>query len=146
MARLPYQVLVIPYRFTESIEYCVFKRKDSEMRQWISGGGEDDETSYESACRELFEESRVVSDDLIRLESLTYIRSDWFSEIVENYPEVVVVPEYSFGVEVNGDITLSDEHDDFEWVSYDDAMDLLHWDSNKTALYELNSYISKKAT
>ncbi len=35
-------------------------------------------------------------------------------------------------------IVLSSEHNGFEWLTYDEAITRLTWDSNKTALYELN--------
>ena len=51
--RLPKQVLIIPYKIINSkIEYCIFKRKDLELWQWISGGVEDfDKNIYETAKR-----------------------------------------------------------------------------------------------
>lgn len=37
--RLPKQVLIIPYRIINNkIQYCIFKRKDLKVWQWISGG------------------------------------------------------------------------------------------------------------
>ena len=37
--------------------------------------------------------------------------------------DTIVIPEYTYG---------------FEWLAYDEAITRLTWDSNKTALYELN--------
>ena len=40
--RLPKQVLIIPYRIKDkNVQFCIFKRKDLEFWQWISGGVED---------------------------------------------------------------------------------------------------------
>lgn len=34
--RLPKQVLIIPYRIiNEKVEYCIFRRKDRSIWQWI---------------------------------------------------------------------------------------------------------------
>ncbi len=137
MSRLPYQVIVIPYRFRDGLEVCVLKRNDFEMYQWVSGGGENTEVPYEAACRELMEETGIKTIDLMSLSSLTYIPSHHFKEVVKNYPNNIVVPEYSFACEVNEEIQISDEHESCEWMNYDDAMEILTWDSNKTALYEL---------
>ncbi len=136
MSRLPYQVIVIPYRFNDTLEVCVLKRKNVEMYQWVSGGGEDSEIPYEAACRELMEETGVVSVDLTSLSSTASIPSFIFAEVVQNYPHNMVVPEYSFACEVE-EVHLSDEHESYEWLSYEKAMEILTWDSNKTALYEL---------
>ena len=40
--------------------------------------------------------------------------------------------------ECGSKIVLSSEHNGFEWLTYDEAITRLTWDSNKTALYELN--------
>ncbi len=53
-----------------------------------------------------------------------------------------VIPEYSFAMELKDkNISISSEHQSFRWVQYDEAMELLKWDSNKTALWELNQRI-----
>ena len=38
----------------------------------------------------------------------------------------------------NAEVTLSEEHREYVWLTYKQARDLLYWDSNKTALYELD--------
>ena len=61
MARAPFQVLVYPFRKTETglIEYALFKRSDAGYWQGIAGGGEDDETPLVAARRETIEESGI---------------------------------------------------------------------------------------
>lgn len=49
-----------------------------------------------------------------------------------------MIPEYAFAFECEGEIMLSDEHIGLTWLSYEEARRRLTWDSNKTALYELN--------
>jgi len=58
--------------------------------------------------------------------------------------DTLVIPEYSFGVGVSSkDIHLHDEHTMYKWVTYEEAMRKLKWDSNRTALWELNHRLSK---
>ena len=53
--------------------------------------------------------------------------------------DVYVIPEYSFAVEIgNSDIRLSNEHKEYKWVEYEEAMKNIKYDSNRTALWELN--------
>ena len=61
MARAKYQVLVIPFFMKESkIQYCVFRRSDIGIWQFIAGGGENDDSSViESAKREALEEAGI---------------------------------------------------------------------------------------
>jgi broad specificity phosphatase PhoE len=42
-------------------------------------------------------------------------------------------------------ITLSREHTDYRWVAYAEAARLLRWDSNRTALWELNERLTRQA-
>ena len=68
--RIPKQVLIIPYRIIDNqIEYCIFKRKDMKVWQWIAGGAEDFDTNIlESAKREFWEETGIK--DVLILERL----------------------------------------------------------------------------
>ena len=63
MARAPFQCLILPYIIEdEVIKYGVFKRSDHGFWQFISGGGEDNETPLEAAHRECFEEAEIPTD------------------------------------------------------------------------------------
>ena len=146
MPRAPFQVLIIPFRrAVDSLQYCIFERTQPKgQMQFIAGGGEDDESPIQAAARECFEEARIKGEKLVELTSSCHIPSSIFSrEQREAWGrEVLVIPEYSFGMEIVSErITLSDEHTAHSWVSYEQALSLLKWDSNKTALYELDSKI-----
>jgi dATP pyrophosphohydrolase len=62
-------------------------------------------------------------------------------------PEVYVVSERAFGVCLNEAqaIALSREHVEHRWVPYEEAARLLRWDSNRTALWELNERLTRGA-
>ncbi len=139
--RAPFQILAIPYRRQGGeVQYCVFHRSDFDQWQFIAGGGEDDETPEEAAKREIFEESGLIADPILRLRSVCSIPTNIFSEKhLRNWPpDTYVIPEYSFGFECRDGITLSREHLECVWLSYEEARKKLKWDSNRTALYELN--------
>ena len=138
--RAPLQVLALPYRWTDSdLEFCIFLRRRHDTWQFISGGGEDDETPLETVKREVEEESGIIVDSFIPLKSMCYIRSAIFpEEYRDNWPkDMYVIPEYAFGFECSGQIRISAEHRECRWVSYDEAMDLLKHQSNNTAMSEL---------
>lgn len=145
--RKPIQVLVFPYRKRKDQEYefCIFFRKKMNIWQGIAGGGEDDETPLETAIREVHEETGI--SETAKFFQLSAISSTPVVNITGQFtwgPEVYVVTEYSFGVDATGqDIILSDEHKEYKWVSYKEAMELLNWDSNRTALWELNTRLEK---
>jgi dATP pyrophosphohydrolase len=148
MPREPFQVLVLLYRHqNDCMEYCVFNRADSKQDLWqfISGGGENNETKKQAAIRELYEETGIVANDsLIELSSASSIPSNCFPEIEENFPDISHVPEYSFAIEVNECIQLSREHKEYIWSNYHTTIELLEYNSNKKALFELSKLLQDK--
>ena len=116
------------------------RRSDYDQWQFVAGGGEDTETPIEAAVREISEETGIKADNIIKLVSMTYVPVDVISKRHREHwaKDIYVLPEYSFAFECTHDIELSNEHLEYDWLSYDEAMTRLNWDSNKTALYELN--------
>ncbi len=140
--RAKYQVLVLPYKIAREILYCIFKRNDMDCWQLIAGGGEiEDDTVLTSAKREAFEEAGILSKEkYTELETKCSISTEHFGARTQWGVECLVIPEYSFAVEiVNDDIRISQEHTAFEWVDYSTAMYRLKYDSNKVALWELDN-------
>jgi dATP pyrophosphohydrolase len=138
MARQPHNVLVIPYyREEETIKFAIFKRRRAQIWQWIAGGVEDNESFIDTAIRECYEEANITDyKSLIELDTMCSVRADIFKQ---DWPkEIYTVTEHSLAVElVNMDITISDEHTEYRWVTYDEALEMLKYDSNKTAMWEL---------
>lgn len=144
--RAPYNVLVLPYFFKDQqVQFCVFLREDMRIWQFIAGGGEDGETIIESAKRESFEEAGV-SDKLLyrQLESMCYVASSYFSQKArQHWGQKYVIPVYVFAVELESErVSISDEHTEHRWCTYEEAINLLHFDLDKTALYELRERIA----
>lgn len=145
--RAPLQILAIPYKIVDGVPlYCVLRRSDSEYWQFIAGGGEDQETPLEAACREIFEEGGIKGENIIQLTSMCYVQVDIFRKRhLYSWPkDMYVVPEYAFGFECNEDIVLSHEHTECLWLTYEEARSKCKWDSNRTALYELNCILTNK--
>ena len=142
--RAPFQILAIPYRKHPALEFCVLRRADNDQWQFVAGGGEDAETPLEAAAREISEETGIQANRITELVSMSYVPADVISEYHRKHwsPNTFVLPEYHFAFECGSGITLSGEHLGCEWLSYHDAMSRLTWDSNKTALYELNCRLS----
>jgi len=139
MARAPFQILVLPYRHSNAgIEYLVLHRSDADIWQAVAGGGEQGETALQAAKRECVEELGSEGEDWIPLDTVSSIRKTLFNgnELWVDHP--YVIPEYTFGMHLPGDPVLSPEHDNHRWVRYDEAQELFSYDSNRTALWELN--------
>ena len=146
--RMPKQVLIITYRVRNSeIEYLVFKRKDLKCWQWISGGMEDfDKDLLDTAKRELYEEIGIK--DNVTIENLEITTKIPVVNVVGDFiwgKDVFYSEEYGFSVDIsNQKIHLSNEHEECRWVDYSTANELLKYDSNKSALWELNEKLKRK--
>lgn len=137
--RAPLQVLVFLFHRNDNIiEYCLFKRADLKVWQGISGGVKLDEKLTAAAQREIKEETGIMSGNLISLTSQFSIPSIMVKKDFLDRG-ILIVEEHSFGLEVfSKEITLSNEHSEYKWLEYKKAFNCLHWDSNRTALWELN--------
>ena len=143
MSRAPFQILVVPFtKHSDGLfRYAVLKRNSSTGGYWqlAAGGGKPGEEPKDAARREAHEE--IGSDpesSLIRLDTLTMIPVVNIGGF-EWGKDVLVIPEYCFGLElVSETLSLSHEHTDYRWLTYEEASDLVNWESNKTALWELN--------
>jgi len=143
MDRAPYNVLVLPYRGgPRGFEYCLSERTDMRIWQFIAGGGEDDETPIDAAMREAMEEGGIpISLPFLRLTTSTYVPVHCFSrETRLHWGDTLVIPVHCFAVEVPTvfEITLSSEHTQCRWADYETAAVLLHFDVDRTALWELS--------
>lgn len=138
--RAPFQILAVPYRFIENeLYFCVFHRTDSDVWQFIAGGGEDNEKPIETALREIKEETGVTAEKLTELKSVAFVPAVVVAENMRTHwnKNIFVIPEYSFAFECSADPTISHEHSEYQWLPYDTARKLLKWDSNKVAMYEM---------
>jgi dATP pyrophosphohydrolase len=137
--RAPFQVLVLPYRWRDgNLEFLILRVKDFGYWAFVAGGGEDNETPREAAERECREEIGIEGK-LLQLDSQATIPRNQFLASKFWDEDVYVVPEISFAIEfLEGEILLSGEHSEFRWVEYEEGIQLLKWDSNRNALWELN--------
>jgi dATP pyrophosphohydrolase len=140
-------VLVIPFRrMASAVEFAVLKRSDADYWQFVAGGGEDGETPLEAAIRETKEEVGLAAGGrIIRLDSTATVPKDCFAA-AESWPQdLYVVPEHCFAVNAaDCELILSREHTALRWAPYDEARQMLKWDSNRNALWELNERLKKE--
>lgn len=142
--REPYQILSIPYRIVDGTPlFCIFRRADSSYWQFIAGGGENGETPIEAAKRETIEEIGVEPKNIKQLTCIAYVPTEVIGKSKRQHwdKNTYVIPEYSFAFECDLEPLLSNEHTEYKWLTYDEARKLLKWDSNKVAMYEIDSII-----
>jgi len=145
--RTAFQILVIPFRYKKAgPEYAILKRSDANYWQFVAGGGEDSEAPLKAAQRESQEETGVTGE-IMKLDSMATIPKSCFAAAESWGQDVYVIPEHCFALDVDDSvITLSGEHTELRWVSYEEAYSLLKWDSNRNALWELNERLKKNSS
>lgn len=80
----------------------------------------------------------------MQLDSIASIPATNFAAHKEWGQGVYVIPEYSFCVDVGArDLFASREYTEILWRPYEEADQLLTWDSNRTALWELNQRLTR---
>ena len=142
--RMPFQILAIPFCSGEEARYCALRRADDGLWQFVAGGGEDGETPEVSARREILEETGIAAKNIIPLTATAHLPVSVVQETYRrHWTDIFVIPEYSFAFQCHSNITLSREHTECAWLSYEEALRRLAWDSNKTALYELHARLRR---
>jgi dATP pyrophosphohydrolase len=135
-------VLVFPYLKAGAgrFEYALLKRSDAGYWQAIAGGGEDDETPLQAARREAAEEAGIPADsEFLQLDAVESVPVTEFEDSYLWGDDVYVIPQYCFGVLAERrEIVLSREHTECRWLTYDGARNLIRYDGEKTALWELD--------
>jgi dihydroneopterin triphosphate diphosphatase len=151
MARAPINILVLPFRLNETgaYEYAVLKRVDKGLHhgiwQFISGGAEDNETKEEAAKRETLEETGISSDSkFYKLDSEFTVPRFNFPAASKIWPKnIYAIPNYCYAVDCSdSEIILSHEHSEYKWCLYQECHDILHFLSNKNALWELQERLN----
>ena len=142
MPRAPFQVLVLPFRRAASgqFEFALFRTADGYW-QGVAGGGEEGEAPFDAAQRELREEIGLHADEQrwVKLDATCSVPVHHFRDSPRWDDQIYVIPEHAFGVDAQGHtIVLSREHTEFKWMAFADAQAAAHYDSNRTALWELH--------
>lgn len=93
----------------------------------VAGKIENGETAWQAALREVREETGIELTDL------------WSADCVEQFYEpakdtINVIPVFVGRVPEDTTVTLNDEHDAYEWVSFSKARTLLSFTQQKNAL------------
>ena len=122
---------VYPYR-TEADgtpRFLVVRRADGHTYhgQWRMIGGKIDpgETAWQSALRELAEETGLTPTRLWALPSVNHFY-EWQRDTVALIP--------AFAAEVTGEPVLCEEHDAFDWLPVEDAAERLFWPEQRRLL------------
>ncbi len=112
-------------------EWLVLKRAPGTMLAgcWapVQGHIEPGETAYETAHRELGEETGLSP---LRFWQASYVNRFYLAES----DSVILSPVFCAQVPEGSAVELSEEHTDYRWLAADDAMDHYMWPGQKKSL------------
>lgn len=119
------------------IEFLLLKRskevKYPELWQMVTGEIDKDEKAYQTALREIVEETGLHP---LRLWVVPHINSFYSPE--EN--EICMIPVFAALVNMNDEVKISNEHSQFKWVNKDEAKKLLAWKGQRESVDTIYDY------
>ena len=127
------------YRQTDKgLKFLILKRNEKKLYehlwQGVAGKIEKDEEAWQTAIRELKEETG--------LDPVKMFVADHVSQFFEKHGDRVnLVPV--FGIEVDSkNVILSDEHIEYKWVDFKEAFDTLVWNGQKKGIQTVYNMVS----
>lgn len=113
------------------VEYLVMKRAPGILLggtwQMVSGHIEPGETAYEAAYRELLEETGLKP---LHFYQASYVNRFYLAVT----DQIILSPVFAAEVPADADVVLSEEHTDFVWVPYDQALERYPWPGQRKSL------------
>jgi len=144
MYKLPRSIQVVIYSGSvNDREYLLLKRIQTHGGFWqsVTGSLEQTETHLQAAVREVKEETGIsaLEPQLIdlKIKNVFEIAPQWLPKYA---PGTTQNEEMCFALRTaQREIVLDRrEHDAYVWTSFDQAMGMLYWESNKRALLAAN--------
>jgi dihydroneopterin triphosphate diphosphatase len=113
------------------MEYLLLQRGETEIYpglwQMVTGKIKQGEKAYETALREIKEETGLVPE---RLWAAPKVNQFYSAE----KDAVYIVPVFAAQLKYDEDITICGEHCAYQWVEPQKAKELLPWDEQRRAL------------
>ena len=112
-------------------KFLLLKRSESSkifpgIWQMVTGNIDEGESTANAVKRELFEETGIKAGKLFvtpRINSFYFPGTD----------KIILSPVFLAMAE-NKDVTISDEHSEYKWVSFDEASGLIYWPNQVESL------------
>ncbi|MGE5432004.1 MAG: NUDIX hydrolase [Syntrophomonadaceae bacterium] len=141
MKVLSYMVEAHIFREVDNkLEFLLLKRSEMEifpgLWQMVTGSIDQGERAFETAFREIKEETGIVPE---KLWIVPYINS--FYSWKRNH--ICMVPVFVALASQDASVKISHEHSEYQWVSREKALELLAWPGQKNSVQLITEYFTK---
>ena len=120
------------------LEFLLLKRSPEQyypnIWQMVSGKIKENETAFNTALREIEEESGLVPEKF------------WVAPTVNSFyaPDkdyICLLPVFAAKVKFDSEVKLSKEHTGYKWLSPEEAKNLLAWDGQRKSVDVIVDYV-----
>ncbi|MGB5846973.1 MAG: NUDIX domain-containing protein [Ignavibacteriaceae bacterium] len=126
------------FRETENgIEFLLLKRAEDQIYpavwQMVSGKIKESEKAFETALRELKEETNLTP---LKMWVAPKVNSFYSSQT----DSICLIPVFAVQVKKDSKVIISDEHSEYKWVTPNEAKRLLAWYGQRKAVDLIEEY------
>ncbi len=125
----------------KKVEFLLLKRSPEQkypnIWQMVTGKVKANEKAYETAIREIKEETNLDIDELFIVPNI----NNFYNEIEDS---ITQIPVFVATVKDETKFKLSNEHVKFKWVSYKKSQKMLAWPGQKKSEKIIKDYFEKK--
>jgi dATP pyrophosphohydrolase len=123
------------------IEFLLLKRAETEkypnIWQPITGTIDSDEKAYETALREIREETGIITEEIFVVPTLSGYYS-YEKDIIS------LIPVFTSQVKEEQIIEISAEHSEYKWIEIEVANRLVAWDFQRKSMSLISEYFFSK--
>lgn len=125
------------------LEFLLLKRSPEQyypnLWQMVSGKIKENELAYQSALREIREETDLIPEKF------------WVAPTVNSFysPDkdyICLLPVFAAKVKYDSEVVISKEHIEYKWVSPEEAKNFLAWDGQRKSIDVIVDYVLNKSS
>ncbi len=123
----------------DEIEFLIIKRKGNDtfggVWQMVTGRIDDGEKAYETALREVKEETGCKAEGLWVVPNINFFYAP-------DKDRVISIPVFLIKINSNQTVKLSEEHTEYKWVNSEDAKRYFIWEGQRKSVDLIMQYLT----
>ncbi|PID59606.1 MAG: NUDIX pyrophosphatase [Ignavibacteriae bacterium] len=125
----------------DKIQYLLLKRSENKMYpnvwQMVTGKIAKEEKAYETAIREIKEETNLNVNEMYIVPNVNSFYSNYDDSIT-------LVPVFAAIINDNQQVKISGEHQEYKWVDKEEAIKLLAWPGQAKSVKIIEDYFTTR--